>query len=339
VEQTLTQPSLKVTALHIERHHTLKITNWPADGLGWEEQLPGLVTIGGSHGSGKTLLLELIANAVRALTGLFPPFSTSVTNAWVDLGIDSVETGEITFRVVMGEEAFVETHKTTSSLCLFHRERAYEAKPNGIVWHKIHRIASSEEAFTASSLPGAVYLPSDRRFEIPPEPFKSSGKLNELGQFFFRLAPAKGRRDSVEAFLYSARWRDLAAKEDGRPEDARHFDTCVQAFQTFAGSGKRFVWRGGDLLVEIGATGDQHTLVELSGGEKHALLLVVELLRRWRKGSLILIDEPEKHLHPTWQTALWTMLEVWQKERGGQVIVATQSDHLLNLAGPSAFRL
>jgi hypothetical protein len=224
-------------------------------------------------------------------------------------------------------------------LCLFRRERAYEAKPIGLFWQKIYRLASSEEAFTASGAPGTVYLPSDRRFEIPPEPFRSSGKLHDPAQFFFRLVPPRERRDSVEAFLYSARWKDLNAKEDGRPEDAHHFDRCVQAFQTFAGSGKRFVWRGGDLLVEIVSSGELHPLTELGSGEKHALLLVVELLRRWRPGSLILIDEPEKHLHPSWQTVLWTMLQVWQKERGGQVIVATESDHLAELAGPSAFRL
>src|SRR5262249_44790054 len=140
-------------------------------------------------------------------------------------------------------------------------------------------------------------------------------------------------------YLHSARWRDMNAKEDGRPEAAGHFDRCVQAFQAFAGTGKRLVWRGGDLLVEIAATGELHALTELGAGEKHALLLVVELLRRWRPWSLILIDEPEKHLHPSWQTVLGTMLELWQKERGGQVIVASQSEHLANLAGPRAFRL
>jgi predicted ATP-dependent endonuclease of OLD family len=74
--------------------------------------------------------------------------------------------------------------------------------------------------------------------------------------------------------------------------------------------------------------------MELSSGEKQALILAAELYRRWRPGSLILIDEPELHFHSSWQTALWLMLQKWQKERGGQVIVATQSSHLFGLAEP-----
>ncbi len=58
-----------------------------------------------------------------------------------------------------------------------------------------------------------------------------------------------------------------------------------------------------------------------------------ELLHRWRPGSLILIDEPELHLHESYQTKLWEALFHWQKERGGQVIVATQSGHLFGLSG------
>ena len=47
-----------------------------------------------------------------------------------------------------------------------------------------------------------------------------------------------------------------------------------------------------------------------------------ELLRHWRPGSLILIDEPELHLHSHWQTRLYLALRYWQRERGGQMIVA-----------------
>jgi predicted ATPase len=41
-------------------------------------------------------------------------------------------------------------------------------------------------------------------------------------------------------------------------------------------------------------------------------------LRHWRPGSLIMIDEPELHLHPEWQTKLLAALRFWLHERGGQ---------------------
>lgn len=86
--------------------------------------------------------------------------------------------------------------------------------------------------------------------------------------------------------------------------------------------------------MEIAETGALHPLTELSSGEKQVLIFGAELYRCWRPGSLILIDEPELHMHPTWQAALWLMLERWQKERGGQVIVATQSNYLFGIAEP-----
>jgi predicted ATP-dependent endonuclease of OLD family len=70
----------------------------------------------------------------------------------------------------------------------------------------------------------------------------------------------------------------------------------------------------------------------LSRGEKQVLLLSGELLRHWRPGSLILIDDPELHLHAHWQTRLYEALRYWQKERRGQVILSTQSTHLVEIA-------
>ena len=52
------------------------------------------------------------------------------------------------------------------------------------------------------------------------------------------------------------------------------------------------------------------------------------------RANLLLIDEPELHFHATWQTKLLSTLASWQKERGGQVIIATQSNHLFQIADP-----
>jgi predicted ATP-dependent endonuclease of OLD family len=62
------------------------------------------------------------------------------------------------------------------------------------------------------------------------------------------------------------------------------------------------------------------------------ILLVSELLRGWRPGSLILIDEPELHLHTAWQLRLWDLLRQLRTERGGQVILTTQSSDLFEVA-------
>ena len=57
-------------------------------------------------------------------------------------------------------------------------------------------------------------------------------------------------------------------------------------------------------MVKIAGSTVAHDFSELSSGEKQVLLITGELLRYWRPGSLILIDEPELHLHSRWQTRL-----------------------------------
>jgi predicted ATPase len=131
----------------------------------------------------------------------------------------------------------------------------------------------------------------------------------------------------VEALLYAARWADLNAKEAGQPEKAVHFAAYRKAFQDFFEDEKTIDWTvDGNLVVRLAGTGATHDLSELSDGEKQVIVLAAELLLRWRPGSLILIDEPELHLHEQWQLKLFELLLKFQKERGGQVILATQSD-------------
>ena len=115
--------------------------------------------------------------------------------------------------------------------------------------------------------------------------------------------------------------------------EAGNFEQYTKAFSRFFEGQKQLIWHRGELVVQT-KSGGRHDLSELSSGEKQVILFMGELLHRWRPGSLILIDEPELHLHEYYQTKLCEALVEWQKERGGQVILATQSDHLFGLSGP-----
>lgn len=139
--------------------------------------------------------------------------------------------------------------------------------------------------------------------------------------------------------MYNLRWEDLNAKEEGRPEDAHHFASYAEAFHRLTEERKSLAFEGGKLVVRVEGSHVAHDLAALSSGERQLLVLLGELLRYWRPGSLILIDEPELHLHARWQTRLYDSLRHWQKERGGQIILATQSAHLVELAGPGTAAL
>lgn len=320
---SVAKPSLKVVGLHIEGLRALRKVDWPADGIGWGGTVPDMVMVGGVNGSGKTTLLEFIATAAQCLfIPTYRPVTPPAKRSRIDFRFTGQDVGDAVFSLVAHDEDVVEREKTSAS------DEKHE-KLSALV-----STLSSADAFTNSDLPGVVYLPTDRQLNIPGEAYKAAGSLNVPQEFFHRFSTPKRWQDSLEALLYSARWADLNAKEEGHPERATHFESYTKAFHAFFGGSKHLVWEGGELFVKIADTGARHSLMELSSGEKQALILAAELYRRWRPGSLILIDEPELHFHTSWQTTLWTMLERWQKERGGQVIVATQSTHLFRIAAP-----
>jgi predicted ATPase len=330
-----TRPCLKITGLHVEGLKALRRVDWPADGLGWRGQVPDMVMVGGINGSGKTTLLEFLWAMCAALTFSVGHLPVELdVNAWIDLALSSSTTGAAKIRVVMGDSSFIDRFETADSLPLPRHGSNYVPVPVGMTMNEIVKLLPSDSIFTASDIPGVIYLPTDRRLSIPGQTYKAPGKLSAVDQFVYRFTSPSEWRESLEALLYSARWADLNAKEEGHPERATHFDSYAQAFQGFFGDHKHLVWEGGELFVKIADTGALHPLMELSSGEKQALILAAELYRRWRPGSLILIDEPELHFHSSWQTRLWLMLAKWQKERGGQVIVATQSTHLFGVAEP-----
>lgn len=339
MEPTL-KPCLKVVGLHIEGLKTLRKVDWPEDGMAWGGEVPDLVMVGGVNGSGKTTLLELLAGATGTLLDLQrlpvdPPF-----NAWIDLKLVSTVTGETTFRVVIGDPAFVEANRTGDYIGFVRQTQAYTVLSNGPTWGKAHQLVSSGSAFASSDFPSVVYFPTDRRLSIPEERYRAAGKLNAPVEFAYRFRPAEKWDESIEAVLYSARWADLNAKDQGRPSEATHFDSYSKAFDGFFQGSKQLLWTvDGELVVKVTEGGALHPLAELSSGEKQAILFAAELYRRWRPGSLILIDEPELHFHPSWQAAFWLMLERWQKERGGQVIVTTQSNYLFGIAEPGTTTL
>lgn len=326
------KPLLKITGLHVENHRALKRVDWPADGMGWGDKVPDMVMVGGINGSGKTTLLELIvstfAMASESRVAVGVGFSRT-SRARLDFTLDSSRTTHGLMRAGWGDQEWLGTQFVGVGRCAF---VTFDQTGYATITNELGGIFASDH-FAKTDLPGVIYLPADRTLEIPVESYKGAGRLDSEDTFIHIFKRPSAWKDSLEALLYNARWLDLNAKEEGHPEMATRFQTYASAFETFFDHRKRLAWHEGKLVVEV-ADGAVHSLTELSSGEKQVIVLAASLLHRWRPGSLVLIDEPESHLHPTWQTRLWEMLTKWQKERGGQVIVATQSNHLFGIAEP-----
>jgi predicted ATPase len=329
---------LAIRRLVIRNYRSLRDIRWPEDGLGWEGRIPDTVLVGGINGSGKTTLLETIFGLVSFLIDGGEPEELALQ--WLPRGAEQVaallDIGAADYAFAVGSRDL--TIPPSWSEAVFGVEMpapdvtedpTFWPSPKGIKFY----LGQIWRMWRQAGGPSLLYFPTDRAVPIPFTRFKrpGSGEVQESPIYRYQ-APAEWER-SVEAVLYDARWRDLNAKEQGDPGAAKNFAAYEDALSEFFGGTKRFVWdREGVLHVET-QHGDRHPLDSLSSGEKQVLLFVAELFRRWTPGSLVLVDEPELHLHESWLAALWGALRRLQRERGGQVIVTTQSSYLFGLGG------
>jgi hypothetical protein len=80
--------------------------------------------------------------------------------------------------------------------------------------------------------------------------------------------------------------------------------------------------------------GREHGLDRLSSGEKNLVQLFLRIGAHCTRNSIILIDEPEIHLHPNWQKRLMKQLREFAQEHPGiTIILATHSIEMLRAFG------
>ncbi len=85
-------------------------------------------------------------------------------------------------------------------------------------------------------------------------------------------------------------------------------------------------------LILENLSGKKLEVKDLSAGEKQIYYRAIFLLSLNLKNSLILADEPEISLHPTWQSSLLSLYE--NTGENNQVFIATHSPHVLSSANP-----
>jgi len=71
-------------------------------------------------------------------------------------------------------------------------------------------------------------------------------------------------------------------------------------------------------------------LKELSTGERTLLSKMLYLHLKEPKNKVILVDEPETSLHPSWQNRILEFYENFAKINNNQVIIATHSPHIIS---------
>lgn len=89
-----------------------------------------------------------------------------------------------------------------------------------------------------------------------------------------------------------------------------------------------------DVKVQSVRTGNEFSLFDLSSGEYHMYLTMLAVGFGVEEDTVLLIDEPENHLHPQWQRDLMaSIFGVFSKVKSkGQIIVSTHSPLIVGSA-------
>lgn len=162
--------------------------------------------------------------------------------------------------------------------------------------------------------------------ENPGDPriWGARGVVRDFAQRLYQisLAPMKGRRGSDRLYLYLKGKQDLIALADGYDSQAEFFKALESLYIS-------------DLIedvrtrVTITGGGDALTFRELSEGEQQ-LLTVLGLLRFVEgQEGLILLDEPDTHLNPSWSLEYTYLLKSHVSNPDSANIVMATHDPLV----------
>ncbi|MGW6745048.1 AAA family ATPase [Streptomyces sp. NPDC055025] len=141
--------------------------------------------------------------------------------------------------------------------------------------------------------------------------------------------------DGIPDYLAALDYVDLMDQRNGEYMDGHfsEFDEISDSFMRATGKkiDRPSPARGGGFAIFVDAqNGNRHALSDLSSGEHEALGLMYMVRRLATAGGILLVDEPELHLHPSLQTTILEMIE--KGSESSQLWLSTHSPNLINSA-------
>jgi len=166
------------------------------------------------------------------------------------------------------------------------------------------------------SSPNVIYLDAEARRWLAPKKNISSLAQDDLSQrWLATYTPTSDWKGQLEASLFNMK----ATLPELYPEMMKTLN------QFFLGKTiEEEIQPGQRQQVKL-ANGNTHTLDELSSGE-HQVLIMLFMVQRWlQPGGVVLIDEPDLHLHPSLVSPLLATLENITQKKHGQLILTSHA--------------
>lgn len=329
--------------MHIHRIILRDVRNFPALDLvlwdDWAQQPLESVLLTGPNGSGKTTLLRVIAALWEnfeiwlRLRRTLNAEQMAQRRLLIDAGLAAVEIRGLQaqpiwlfiaaspeFREqlseIVGSEGAVFVGETRG------RQRRPQFEPGGDApW--FDALNSLKErlqvgANARESLPNLLFMEAETRSIITPQKANTREVYSEPLYQWYITYEARDRWDGhIETMLRNLKIRN-----------AKAFAEVIDRVSQFLGPEKRLTDFDDNLRlqVQIGKKkSNSHYIDELSEGERQCLILMFMVSRWLNKGGIVLIDEPDLHLHVSLQREFIHALEGIVKGKGGQMIVTSHS--------------
>lgn len=188
------------------------------------------------------------------------------------------------------------------------------------------------------------FLPANRLVPSTPAPSVELGMLNwerveqerhqMLDQFINQRSPMS--LPNVASYLVTLDYQTFLGQRQGLSVD-NEYERLASAFG--AATGKKLLLpeydpsRGSNIEIQLPSS-HKHGLADLSSGEQEMLAMMYFVRRLSAAGGVLCIDEPEQHLHPTLQAALFDAMQGMADR--AQILVVSHSVNLIAAAPISA---
>jgi predicted ATPase len=335
---------MKVKSVYLEN-----VRGLPTIDLGFFDSVIGQIrsrtVIAGSNGSGKTTTLD----AIYTLMNLIVSKPDKSLTTWLIPGqvrarleLDDMPTlshpdphhifpSGWSLVVALGPELWLSKIKaphlialTGNTVANWHYVRNDQPGTFLLAWPVKREWMESER-------PTTLYFPSEQRELVA----KRKGQIiaeTFQHEWVWRFSDSQKWEGSLESFIVALYARETFEQLETSQEEEKTYPT----FQEFLDVVNSFLARkritgvsSANFRVQVeGEDGQKFSLDELSSGEKQVLLILAEIQRRIRRNSVLLIDEPEIHLHPAWQARLMGALTDMCRQYDTQMIITTHSEEI-----------
>ena len=304
----------------------------------------GEIVVGGRNGIGKSQLMMCIALAARSDVSLFEARkfigpNSNTASVQVEFLLNEDERAILnTVLLASGSDSFIDCSTLTATVDISAASEPSQTWGTPNLPDVLTNLLNDPGAREQLPFTQVVYLPADRTVERTRDLSFSLSSLArertfELGQQTLTAQLSDWNQThtfDVFSSLAALHYAGLLENAGSKGTRLKDFYDISNAFER--ATGKKIeaprMKSNGSIDMEVTIPGGyRHAINTLSSGELIALQLLHFVKLHYRQGSILLVDEPEQHLHPSLQVEIANAVRQGVGE--GQLWLVTHSPNIL----------